>query len=481
MTTTSPTNASSPRRARVSWALYDFANTIYSMNVASLYFAVWLVKDLGASSTLYAVANGIASALVVLSVPVLGAISDASGTRRRWVIGFTIASCIGCAAIGVFGQTTIPMLGEETVGGVPPSESWHPGYASLGWVLLAFVVANYAFQAAQPFYNAMMADLAPPAERGRLSGLGTAFGYVGTFVALLLVFPFFGGTVPLFGALPGAVMTTVRSVVPFTTHAGRVSTFVPTALLFLLFSLPLFLFCRDRSEGMHARRVGWRSAFHDVGHTLRDARRRAGVMPFILASFLYQDAIGTIAVFMALYAVKAMGFARGSETTFFLVLTVPAIVGSAAAGYLVDRFGALRVLTGTIVAWIVLLVAMICAPGRAVFWGVGLLIGLIFGGVPTAERTLLLSLVPTAEASRYFSLMLLSSRAAAIAGPLVWSVTVDVLEPIEGTGIAYRAAVGTVALMFGASLLLLRRVPRTTPPVPALDVASREQVLVTSP
>ena len=397
------------------------------------------------------------------------------------MVGFTIASCIDCAAIGVFGQTTIPLIGEETVGGVPPSESWHPGYASLGWVLLAFVVANYAFQAAQPFYNATMADLAPPAERGRLSGLGTALGYVGTFAGLLLVFPFFGGAVPLFGAVPGTVMATLRSVLPFTAHAGRVSTFVPTALLFLLFSLPLFLFCHDRSEGVLARRVGWRSAFRDLGRTLRDARRHAGVMPFILASFLYQDAIGTIVGFMALYAVKAMGFARGSETTLFLVLTVPAIVGSAAAGYLVDRFGALRVLTGTIIAWIVLLVVMIGAPGRAAFWGVGLLIGFIFGGVPTAERTLLLSLVPEAEASRYFSLMLLSSRAAAIAGPLVWSVTVDVLEPIEGTGIAYRAAVGTVALMFAASLLLLRQVPRATRAVRALDVAPGEPVLVPSP
>src|SRR6187549_2764826 len=100
---TAPSHAHrAPIRERASWALYDFANTIFSMNVATLYFSVWLVADLGASSTLYAVANGIASVLVVLSVPVLGAISDARGTRRRWVVGFTIASCIGCAAIGVF-------------------------------------------------------------------------------------------------------------------------------------------------------------------------------------------------------------------------------------------------------------------------------------------------------------------------------------------------------------------------------------------
>ena len=479
MTTTPTMNGSAPRRARLSWALYDFANTIFSMNVATLYFSVWLVADLGASSTLYAVANGIASVLVVLSVPVLGAISDARARRRPWVIGFTIASCVGCAAIGVLGQTTVPVLGEETIGGVPPSEAWHPGYASLGWVLLAFIVANYAYQAAQPFYNAMMADLAPPSERGRLSGLGTAMGYVGTIVGLVLVFPFFGGAVPLLGALPGAVMSTLRGLVPFTTHAGRVSTFVPTALLFLLFSIPLFLFCGDRSVGHATGRASWRAAFRDVGHTVRDARRHPGVTPFILASFLYQDAIGTIVGFMALYAVKAMGFARGSETTLFLVLTLPAIVGSAVAGRLVDRFGSRRVLVGTIVAWIALLGAMICAPGKGAFWGIGLLIGFIFGGVPTAERTLLLSLVPEEEASRYFSLMLLSSRAAAITGPLLWGLTVDVLEPTQGTGVAYRAAVCTVALTFGASLLLLRRVPRKTSNVSALGMPSMESALAT--
>jgi UMF1 family MFS transporter len=162
---------------------------------------------------------------------------------------------------------------------------------------------------------------------------------------------------------------------------------------------------------------------------------------------------------MALYAVKAMGFARGAEATLFLVLTVPAILGSYVAGRLVDRFGARRTLLGTIIAWIALLVAMIAVPTQQAFWGVGLLIGLNFGAVPTAERPMLLALVPENEAGRFFSLMLLSSRAAAVAGPIVWGLTVDGLEPSAGTAIAYRAAVITVIAMFALSLLLLRRVP----------------------
>jgi UMF1 family MFS transporter len=452
-----------PWRERASWALYDFANTIFSMNVATLYFAVWLISDLGASNTAYAIGNGVSSLLVVLSVPLLGALSDARGRRKPWVVGFTLVSCVACAAIGVVGQTALPVAGESVVNGTALPASWSPGIGTFTWVLVAFIVANYAYQAAQPFYNAMLPELVPPDEQGRLSGIGTAVGYVGTIVGLLLVVPFFNGAIPLVGALPAALLDTLHRLVPFTLHAGRVSTFVPTALLFALFSLPLFIFCRDRAPRRDHVPHDWKRAFRDVAHTVRDARDHHGALPFILASFLYQDAVGTIVSFMAIYAVKAMGFARGAETTLFIVLTVPAIVGSYVAGRLVDRIGARRTLVLTIVGWILLLIAMVSVPSQRAFWIVGLMIGLIFGGVPTAERPLLLSLVPEAEAGRFFSLLLLSSRAAAILGPLVWSLTVDVLEPTRGTGIAYRAAVLTVAVMFAASLLLLRLVPDKGP------------------
>jgi UMF1 family MFS transporter len=450
-----------PWRERASWALYDFANTIFSMNVATLYFSVWLIKDLGASSTLYAIGSDISSILVVLSVPFLGALSDARRRRQPWVMWFTIVSCLACAGIGILGQTSIPITGAQTINGAATTNGWHPTFGSLFWVIVAFTIANYTYQAAQPFYNAMMADLAPPEEHGRLSGIGTAVGYVGTIVGLLLVSPFFGGELPLFGPLPPGFIASLRTVIPFTSHAGRVSTFVPTALLFLLFSLPLFVFCRDHHPVLAKTAVSWKRAFADVMNTLRDARKYPGALPFILASFLYQDAIGTIVSFMAIYAIKAMRFPDGTETTLFLVLTIPAIFGSYFAGYLTDWIGPRRTLLFTIFAWIVLLLAMIMVPSQKGFWGVGLLIGLVFGGVPTAERPMLLSLIPREEAGRFFSLMLLSSRAAAVAGPLIWGITVDVLEPARGTGVAYRAAVLTVAAMFGLSMLFLRRVPET--------------------
>src|SRR5450759_3828879 len=240
-----------PFRERISWALYDFANTVFSMNIATLYFAAWLVADLGHSNTLYAIVNGIASALVVISIPIFGAISDATQRRKPWVVGFTLIACVSTIVMAILGQTGLPLIGEGVTGAgfrhlIPP------GIALFG-VLAAFTIANYAYQGAQPFYNAMMPELVPVDHRGRLSGMGAALGYVGSIIGVLLTFPFFTGEMPILGTIPDRVLGFLRSAVPFTMHGGRVSTFVPTAILFLLFSLPLFLFCRDHNV-IHGKR-----------------------------------------------------------------------------------------------------------------------------------------------------------------------------------------------------------------------------------
>jgi UMF1 family MFS transporter len=186
-----------------------------------------------------------------------------------------------------------------------------------------------------------------------------------------------------------------------------------------------------------------------------------------VTTLIYQDAVGTIVGFMALYAVKAVGFKEGTEATLLLVLTVPAIAGSYFFGWLADKFGPKKSLSTTLAIWVVFLTALMLAPGKNAFWVVGFLIGLNFGGVNAAERPVLLSLVPDAEAGRYFSLLLLSARAAAIVGPLIWAFTVDSLESIFGTSIAYRVAVGTVALMFLIAWWTLRAVPDRRPGTPA--------------
>src|SRR4051812_39066332 len=215
-----------PFRERLSWALYDFANTIFSMNIATLYFAAWLVGDLGYSNTLYATVNGIASALVVVSIPVFGAISDATQRRKPWVVGFTLIACFATVVMAVLGQAGLPLTGEGVTAAV--SANLVPPNLALFGVLAAFTIANYTYQGAQPFYNAMLPELVPVDHRGRLSGMGSALGYVGSITGVLLTFPFFTGQMPILGAIPERVIGFLRRAVPFTSHGGRVSTFVPT-------------------------------------------------------------------------------------------------------------------------------------------------------------------------------------------------------------------------------------------------------------
>lgn len=446
-----------PALERWSWALYDFSNTIFSMNIATLFFAVWLVDDLHGTNTMVAIGNGVSSALVALSIPLFGAISDESQKRKPWVVWFTLAAVAATIFMGVVGQFKVPLIGEAVLDPAVANYTLHGAAAAA--IIISFIIANYAYQGAQPFYNAMMFELAPPVEQGRLSGLGTALGYVGSIVGVLLVTPFFNGKIPVAGALPEGFLNVMRTIFPFTSHAGRVSTFAPTGILFLLFSLPLFFFCKDHNARRVTGGVPWRKGFQELRNTVRDAKKYPGTIRFILASFLYQDAIGTIVANMALYAVKAMDFKKGLETTLFVALTVPAVIGSYAIGKLVDRIGPKKSLMFTIICWVVLLIAMIFVPNQMSFWIVGACIGLIFGGVPTAERPMLMTLVPDVEAGRFFSLMVLSSRAAAIVGPFVWALTVDGLLPSYGTGFAYRAGVITVAIGMMGSLAILWAVP----------------------
>jgi UMF1 family MFS transporter len=141
------------------------------------------------------------------------------------------------------------------------------------------------------------------------------------------------------------------------------------------------------------------------------------------------------------------------------VLTIPAVLGSWLWGKVTDRIGPKQTLLGILAAWVVLLAALIAVKSQAAFWAVGAIIGFIYGGVSVAERPMLLHLIPSKEAGRFFGLMVLSARAAAILGPFLWGFAVDGLSPTFGVDIAYRAAVGTVAVAMLVALVTLRGVP----------------------
>lgn len=425
---------------RGSWGLFDFANTIFSMNIITLFFPVWIASDLGAGTRGYALASSLCSVLVILTMPVFGTISDERRRRKSWVIGLTLLSFLATVALGPIGR-----------GG---------GSSTVLLALTAFVVANYAHQVALPFYNAMMPELVPARQRGRLSGLGTAMGYVGSIVGVLLITPFFNDTLPGMGRVSAEVMGVLRRI-PYAGEPGRVATFVPTALLSLAASIPLFVFCRDHLALPRSQwpKLSIAKPFRDIFTALRDTRRHPGLLRFLITTYFYQDAVGTTISFMAIYTVAVMGFAKGAEVTLFLILTIPSIFGAALIGWLSDRFGPKKTMMGVLLVWTATGLAITLVRSQTWFWALGAVLGFIFGGVRTTERPLLLTLVPDVEAGRYFGLLVLSARAAAIAGPLIWALVVEVIFRDRGPEFSYRVAMGSLTLFMAVAAWLLRKVP----------------------
>ncbi len=414
----------SSRRAVASWCLYDFANTIFSMNVVSLYFPLWLTADVGAADVWVSLANSGSVALVALSMPLLGVQADQGRRRRAFLVVFTVVSCAATAVIGLGGRVSVLAA------------------------VAAFMVANYAFQGGLVFYNAMLTSVAAPGEVGRISGYGVALGYVGAIVGMLFVLPFNTGS--LFGwDVPGIAA------------GGRAATFLPTAVLFALFALPCLLWA-PKAEGpasAPARGLSWAEAFRKVRESLTNTRRYPGLRAFLVAKFLYEEAIATIIIFMAVYAHQVWGFSDSELTPFFILSTVSAVAGSMVLGRVVDRVGPKRTLEWVLVAWLVCLVVIALTHQRLVAWVVGSVVGVCLGGTWTAARPLLVRLVPEDELAEFFGLYAMSGKAAAIVGPLVWGGVLWAAAAWPAS-VRYRLAVAVLAVMLSAGLGVLRwRVP----------------------
>lgn len=421
-----------PPRGAFAWALYDFANTIFSMNVTTMYLSKWVVLDRGREDLWYSGAYSLSMLFVALTLPVMGVLSDATGGRVRYLLGFTVVAVTATAAIGAAALNVA-------------------GTAGVLLVLGLFVVANYAFQGSLVFYNALLPVVSTPATIGRVSGLGVSIGYVGAIVGLLLVAPFVEGRLPLLGG-----------TLPWPPAGGRAAAFYPTALFYALFSIPLFLRVRDPKSSLVpvqlpplGARV--RAAGAEIVATLRDTAAYPGVRRFLVANYLFVDAISTAILFMALYAQIVMGMSDGVQIPFFIVATTGAVVGSLVFGRLSDRFGPKRILSGILLGWIVALLTIAVARHPVLFWTTGAVVGALMGGTWATTRPLLAGLTPADQHGRFFGLYALSDKAAAILGPLVWGLIIWVGRPLGP--FRYRLAVASLALFVLGGWWLLRGVP----------------------
>jgi UMF1 family MFS transporter len=394
------------RRALYAWALYDLANTTFSLNVVSRYLPLLVVQDLGGRDLDVSLAYSGAMVVVAMTAPLLGALSDRSG-RRLPYLAIATSCCIAATALMGVGKPAALVLG-------------------------LFAVATYFYQAALVFYDALLANVSDETTRGRASALGVGLGYGGTIISLY-------------------------SIAPFAERFGKAAAFPATAALFLVAAVPCFLFVPDRGTGPLWRPGIAGETVARVRATFRSLPSLPGLGRFLIAHFLYADAINTVILFMAVYVTKVGGFTSPEVTQILAASTVFAIVGAFGAGPLIDRFGAKHALYAALALWAVGLALAASAPDKSTLWLVGPITGTALGATWAADRVLMFRLSPPESLAELYGIYGMVGRFAAISGPLVWGSVVYALE--DRGAVAYRAAILALLVMLLAGAWVLRRVP----------------------
>jgi UMF1 family MFS transporter len=380
----------------VAWALYDFANTIFSFVVVSSAMGLWLT-DAGRfgerdGNAWMSVAVAVSVGINAIVSPILGALSDRGGRRLPFLLFFTALCIVPTAFIG-----------------------WSP--AALGLIL--FTIANFGYQAALIYYDATLKTVSRPETRGRLSGIGVAIGYCGTiFVASILLL----ADVPV---------------------EGR---FLVAAGLFALFAVPIFAFVRESGTTAAITLSDVVGSWAQLGTTIRHAREVPGLIRFLLGRFFYSDAVNTIIVVMAVVTVRAKGLTDQQSLLVLLLLTVVAVIASFGWGRLVDAWGPKRTLMTVLGSWAIGLTVGAASLGidgpigMVMFLGAGALLGSGLGGVQVADRVLMVRLSPPERLGEFFGLYGLVGKGSQVIGQAVYGATILLLFDALGRG-AYQVAV----------------------------------------
>ena len=408
------------RLSMPAWSLYDFSDTIFSASILTFFFPLWVAEDMksaGGSSAVFAITLALSALSVALTAPAMGTVSDRLN-RRIPMLAVCLLSCASLTAvIGVFGGLTTG--------------------------LALFFIANYLYQTGLIFYNSLIVNVSSEETRGIVSGIGIGAGYVGLFVAFLLF-------------------------EPQVEKYGNQWAFLPTAGMYVLFALPLLLILR---EGGAMRRLDKSlviDSYRQLYGTFQRARSHVNLFRFIIARFVYTEAVNTVSSFYVLYLVE-IGVATDNEAVNFVTtLLLVAVVASVAVGFLVSKFGPKRVLMVGIAGWTVVVLGVSLVVGvafigvnltifglslPATLWAVGLLGGLAWASPQIADRVLLTKLAPDGQVGEFFGLFQMSGRLSAALGPALWWLITTVL--ISMGAIRFRIAMSLLAVFLIVGFLIL--------------------------
>lgn len=428
------------------WAMYDLANTIYSMIIVSLIINRYVLVigqveyglTYGDVSFIFGTVALLMQIGVAICVPILGALSDNVGKRKPFVVSLTGIILLFASLLGLFHSLTL--------------------------VLVFYVIANVAYQFTLTFYDAMIPFIASQDDIGKVSGFGVAWGYLGTIISLFVMLPLIGifhdmNSDPNQGPLSYG-------------YTGNWLSFVIPMILFLVFAIP-FLYVREKQKRGKRPPLGAliRNTFKQLRSTFKEIRQHRSMFIFIIGYFFVADIANVIVLYMTPLVTDGLIIGTGgtSTTTFAIIFIIIATFSAVIFTYFVGKFGEkyggkntfllVGVLWGT--ALIIGIILVFTTPYIDIGLNtpfifsiiMGVIAGPALGGTWTAQRIMVIELAPKEKFGEFFGFSKLSGKLSSAIGPFVWG-TIMLSYDFIGK-FAYGWAMISVGIIMAFGLIII--------------------------
>jgi UMF1 family MFS transporter len=405
------------KREVFGWAMYDFANSGYTTVVLTAVFAAYFVGAVAGGEAwatfAWTAALSASHAIVMLTMPTIGAWADRHGAKKRLLVITTVGCVASTAALALVA----------------------PGGVVLAIILV--IASNVFFSWGESLIAAFLPELARPQAMGRVSGWGWSFGYLGGMLALGL-----------------CLVIVLRSQAAGKTAAEFVPmTMLLTAALFAVASLFTFSLLRERKvPDSGAEKDGLVAAWRRLIDTFHRAKQYRDFMWLLGCAVAYQGGVAVTIALAAIYAEQVIGFAQQETMVLIFVLNIAAAVGAFAFGYWQDRIGHKLALGITLVGWMATCVIAALTTTKGGFWYAAAIAGVCMGSSQSSGRAMAGLFAPPAQLAEFYGLWTFATRLASIIGPLTYGVITWVTDGNQ------RLAIGSTAVLFAIGLVLLQPV-----------------------
>lgn len=402
---------SSARKRIWGWYAFDWASQPYNTLLITFIFAPYvseLMQDGARAQAAWAFGIGAAGFVIAALAPILGAIADTSGNRMRFIWLFSALYVIGSAGLWVAAADSFNII----------------------LVLFLFALGLIGMEFATIFVNAMLPDLGPREELGRISGTGWAIGYVGGLITLVLMLFFFAES-----ATTGKTFIGLDPAFGLDADAREGTRFVGplTAFWYALFMIPFFLWVRD-PKPVKAAKGAVRAALAGLRHTIKRLPETPSLFSYLGASMFYRDALNGMYAFGGIYAQGVLGWTVVDVGVFGIIAIITGALFAWLGGKADVRFGPAAVIKVSIAVLTAVAITIafvsrdslfgvpLAEDSRApdiIFYILGALIGAAGGTLQSASRTMMVRQGDPARMTEAFGLYALSGKATSFLAPLL--------------------------------------------------------------